>query len=78
MKASRFRIFIPLILLSLFIMVIPSQVVRADAGPHPSMQFVFFSQIKPELTIISGQLLECEEEACIQSNPLPQMGPQRF
>jgi hypothetical protein len=58
--------------------VIPFQSVQADAGPHPSMQFFFISRIEPGPTIISGQLLECKDEACVQPEPLQQMGPQRF
>lgn len=78
MKASRLQIITPVILLSLFMAAIPFQSVQADAGPHPSMQFVFTSRINPEPTILSGQLLECEDEACVQSEPLRQIGPQRF
>ena len=67
-----------LLLLSLFLAAIPSQSVEADAGPHPSMQFVFVSQVKPAPTIVSGQLYECKDEACAESGLLPEMGPQRF
>ncbi len=78
MKATRLQIIIPIILLGLFMSAIPFQSVQADAGPHPSMQFIFISRIKPGPTIISGQLLECQDEACVQYEPLPQIGPQRF
>lgn len=77
-KAFRLQTLIPLILTGLWMAAIPSQIVRADSGPHPSMQFVFISQIKPAPTIISGQLFECADRACVQSGLLPEMGPQRF
>jgi hypothetical protein len=57
---------------------IPSQSVQADTGPKSSSQFIFTSRIKPEPTILSGQLLECKDEACAESEPLRQMGPQHF
>jgi hypothetical protein len=78
MKTTRLQIIIPIILLGLFMVALPFQSVQADAGPHPSMQFVFVSRGKPGPTIISGQLLECKDEACVQSEPLRQIGPQRF
>ncbi len=77
-KSTRLQILIPQILLGLFIAAIPIQSVQADAGPHPSMKFTFISQIKPGPTIISGQLLECKDEACVESDLLRQIGPQRF
>ncbi|MGD0173288.1 MAG: hypothetical protein ABSC61_02470 [Anaerolineales bacterium] len=78
MKASRLQILMLLILLGLFMGAVPSQIVHADAGPHPSMQFIFISENKPGPTIISGRLLECKDEACAESEPLRQIGPQRF
>lgn len=78
MKANRLKMIIPVILLGLFMAAIPSQSVRADAGPKPSMQFIFTSRIRPGPIIISGQLLRCKDEACVQPEPLQQMGPQRF
>jgi hypothetical protein len=77
-KSTRLQILIPQILLSLFIAAIPFQSVQADAGPHPSMQFIFTSQIKPGPTIISGRLFECQDEECVQPVSLQQLGPIRF
>lgn len=67
-----------MVLLGLSMAAIPSHIVHADAGPHPSMQFTFISRIKPGPTIIAGQLLECGDEACVQSELLPEIGSQRF
>jgi hypothetical protein len=78
MKATRQRLFIPIILLSLLIAAIPFEKVQADAGPHPSMLFVFVSQIDPIPAIISGKLLNCKDEGCLQPEPLQPLGPQRF
>jgi len=78
MKATPPKFFIPLILLSLFLAAIPFEKVKADAGPHSSMQFVFISRIDPKPAIVSGMLLNCKDEGCIQFEPLQEMGPQRF
>jgi hypothetical protein len=78
MKASRLPILIASILLGLFIAAIPARIVQADAGPKPSMQFIFTSQMKPGPTILSGQLLECANAACTEFAPLQQLGPQHF
>jgi hypothetical protein len=78
MKASRLKILMSLILLGLFMAAIPFQSVRADAGPHASMQFIFTSRIKPEPSILSGQLLVCKDEACAEPVPLQSLGPQRL
>jgi len=77
-KATRPRIIIPIILLSLCIAAIPPKNVRADAGPHPSMQFIFTSRVIPAPAILSGRLIECQDEACVQAGSLPELGPQRF
>jgi hypothetical protein len=42
------------------------------------MQFTFINRIKPGPTIISGKLIECQDEACAVTEPFRQMGPQRF
>jgi hypothetical protein len=78
MKATPPKFVIPVILLSLLMAVVPFQKVQADAGPHPSMRFVFISQIDPKPAIVSGRLLNCQDEGCIQSEPLREIGPQRF
>jgi hypothetical protein len=77
-RASRLPTFLRLLFLAFLLAAIPSQIVQADAGPHPSMQFTFVSRLEPAPAILSGQLLECQEEACAQSEPLPELGPQRF
>ena len=78
LKATWLRIILPILLLSLCLAAIPSRGVRADAGPHPSMQFLFTTRITPAPAILSGQLLECQDQACLQSGSLPELGPQRF
>lgn len=78
LKATRLQNIIPMILLGLCLAAIPSRSVRADAGPHPSMHFIFTTRIKPAPAILSGQLLECQDQACLQSGSLPELGPQRF
>jgi hypothetical protein len=78
MKANRLQMIIPIILLGLFMVTIPNQSVQADAGPHPSTLFIFVSRIKPGPTILYGQLLECKDGTCAESEPLQQIGPRRF
>jgi len=75
-KVSRLLVFI--FLLSPGLMILPSRRVQADAGPHPTMQFTFISEIKPVPAIQSGQLLECNDAACTKPAPLGELGPQRF
>jgi hypothetical protein len=77
-RASRLPTFLRLLLLAFILAAIPSQIVQADAGPHPSMQFTFVSRLEPAPAILSGRLMECQDEACAQSDPLPELGPQRF
>jgi|WetSurMetagenome_2_1015567.scaffolds.fasta_scaffold106798_2 hypothetical protein len=77
-KAIKPQLIMALVLLIVCMAVIPSKSVQADAGPHPSMQFIFTSRIKPAPTILSGKLLECQDEACAQIGALPKLGPQRF
>jgi hypothetical protein len=77
-KTSRLQILISLVLLSLLLAAIPSQSVRADTGPKPTLDFVFVSQVKPPPAIVSGKLLQCKDEACLLPLPLGEMGPQRF
>jgi hypothetical protein len=49
----------------------------ADIGPKPSMQFKFEYEI-PFTPILSGQQIECEDEACSRGQPLEELGPQGF
>jgi hypothetical protein len=67
-----------LLLLSLQI-VLPTQVVLADTGPKPTMEFEFKQELPGEpVTIISGILYECEQPDCSDATPLKELGPQRF
>lgn len=54
---------------------IPMQVVRADTGPKPTMDFTFSGE---PVTITSGTLYECDEIDCSDAEPLGVFGPQRF
>lgn len=78
MKTSRLVMLTPLVVLGLLLTALPLRVVQADAGPKPSMRFTFVGGKEPAPTIVSGQLLECEDEACTEPKPLEQLGPQRF
>ena len=51
--------------------------VSADIGPKPTMTFNFVYEIAPT-SIISGQLMECNEPDCSDALPLEEGGPQRF
>lgn len=53
--------------------------VSADMGPKPTMFFEFeFVEGIPNLLVIEGSLFECDDSACVQSNPLEDFGPQGF
>jgi hypothetical protein len=66
-------------LLSL-LMLFPAQVVLADTGPKPSMDFQFRQEMtgEPPLAIASGVLYECDQPDCSDAAPLEEGGPQGF
>lgn len=59
---------------------LPGQVVLADTGPKPTMDFQFQQEMtgEPPLTITSGILYECDQPDCSDAVPLEEAGPQRF
>ena len=59
---------------------LPGQVVFADTGPKPTMDFQFQQEMtgEPPLTITSGILFECDQPDCSDAMPLEEAGPQRF
>jgi hypothetical protein len=65
-----------IVLLALAFLV-PSSSAHADIGPKPSMNFTIKYEI-PEQPILDAQLIECEDAACTQGIPLPNLGPQHF
>lgn len=67
-----------LLLLSLQVLL-PAQVVLADIGPKPTMDFEFKQELTAEqVTITSGILYECEQPDCSDASPLETLGPQGF
>lgn len=66
-------------LIALFLLAAlpPLHSARADTGPKPGMEFRFTQQFTgAPVTIISGELLECEQADCSDAKPLPKLGPQ--
>jgi hypothetical protein len=66
-----------------FLMVLtflPTQVVLADTGPKPSMDFQFRQEMtgEPPVTITSGILFECDQPDCSDAAPIEEVGPQGF
>lgn len=61
----------------LIALLLPAVQAHADVGPKPEMQFQFSFDGDP-LTIVGGQLIECDDESCASGEPLEEMGPQRF
>jgi hypothetical protein len=59
------------------LLLLPTAVVHADIGPKPTMEFTFEYEIEP-VSIVSGQLIQCDDEACTTGDPLEQVGPQEF
>jgi hypothetical protein len=67
-----------LIWLSLQIFL-PAQLVLADTGPKPSMDFAFKQELPGEqVTITSGIMYECQNSDCSDASALEELGPQRF
>ena len=67
-----------LLLLSLQILL-PAQIVLADTGPKPTMDFQFNQELTGEqVTITSGILYECNQSDCSDAAPLQELGPQGF
>jgi hypothetical protein len=60
------------------LLLIPNYTVRADIGPKPTMEFIFIQENDPDLVILEGTLMECEDAACNQAAPLEALGPQGF
>ena len=67
-----------LLFLSLQILL-PTQIVLADTGPKPTMDFQFKQELTGEqVTITSGTMYECEQSDCSDAAPLQELGPQGF
>jgi len=66
------------LLLILTLLILPGQIVLADTGPKPSMEFEFKGRQERELLILSGVLYECEQSDCGDAKPLEELGPQRL
>jgi hypothetical protein len=62
----------------LILSILPTQIVFADTGPKPTMEFEFKGLQDGELTIISGILYECNQPDCVDAAPLEELGPQRL
>lgn len=63
--------------LLLLLSLLPAQVVLADTGPKPTMEFTFKQEASGgPLTIVSGILYECNQADCSDAAPLKQLGPQ--
>ena len=62
-----------LMLVFLFILsqiLIPTNIVLADTGPKPSMDFTFTGE---PVTIVSGILYECEQADCSDAAPIEEL-----
>ena len=79
MKASRLciRLRRGLLLAAIIVPLLPLATAHADIGPKPSMKFAFDYEIDP-VSIVEGELIECEDETCADGKPLEPLGPQNF
>lgn len=75
---NRNRLMLLLMGLLLITALIPKQIAYADIGPKPQMEFKFNYPYDDQLSIISGELLECDQSDCADAAPLPTLGPQNF
>lgn len=72
------RLMLPIaLLLGMINMLLPLNIVKADTGPKPTMQFNFKFQGQP-VAIVGGEQLECGDPSCTDGKPLMVGGPQRF
>lgn len=63
----------------LFGTFLPVQVVFADVGPKPTMEFEFKQELPDgQVAITSGILYECDQPDCSDAAPIEEVGPQRF
>jgi hypothetical protein len=72
------KIKLSLLLFFLLAVLVPAQLVLADTGPKPTMEFNFKGLQDGELQIISGILYECDLADCSDAKPLQEAGPQRL
>lgn len=76
MKPNLTRLFFLLLILQVFL---PTQIVSADTGPKPRMDFQFRQEsIDEQITIILGNFYECDQSDCSDAELLQEVGPQRF
>ncbi len=62
-----------------FLVFLTIKPVHADTGPKPGMSFVFIQEFPGDpVTIISGELFECDQADCQDATPLMEVGPQHF
>jgi hypothetical protein len=66
-----------ILIAALAFFLLPVSIVQADVGPKPGLHMTFEYEIDP-VSIVSGQLIECDDEACTSGEPLQELGPQRF
>lgn len=50
--------------------------VSADVGPKPRMEFTLDYAMEEHPAIVAATLLECSDPACVDAEPLPELGPQ--
>jgi hypothetical protein len=68
-----------LLILFFLQLFLPAQIVLADTGPKPTMDFQFKQELNGEqVTITSGTLYECKHPDCSDAESLQQLGPQGF
>jgi hypothetical protein len=68
-----------LVMFLILLPLLPLQIVSADVGPKPSMDFEFKQGFTGQpVTITSGTLFECDQSDCQDAKPLERLGPQGF
>ncbi|MCJ7626098.1 MAG: hypothetical protein MUO76_21610 [Anaerolineaceae bacterium] len=65
-----------LILIAAFFLL-PTSSAAADIGPKPNMEFTLEYEAE-RIPIIAGELIECDDPACLTGSPLGEVGPQHF
>lgn len=78
MRKAYFLLSLSLLLCGSIATLLPARVQASDIGPKPEMAFAFRFPPGNDITIVRGELLQCEAADCADAQPLPELGPQGF
>ena len=77
-KRRKINLTVLLTVVVLAMSLFPIDTARADMGAKPTMDFTFEFVDMPSLDIVSGELMQCQDQSCAQALALEEVGPQGF